>query len=176
LWTEATGGDKVRIIGVWDAPEEARRVGEEIERLEREGLPLDRIAILVRAQFQTREFEDRFISIGLAYRIVGGFRFYERAEIRDALAYLRPDRPAVRIWPSSASTTPKRGLGDKTLEKLHRFARAQAMPLAAAALAICDSDELPARARHAAGAGARSGAGAICRAAPPGRPRAHGAG
>ena len=148
LWTEATGGDKVRVIGVWDAPEEARRVGEEIERLEREGLPLDRIAILVRAQFQTREFEDRFISIGLSYRIVGGFRFYERAEIRDAMAYLRQiaqasdDLAFERIY-----NTPKRGLGDKTLEKLHRFARAQGMPLAAAALAICDTDELPARAR-----------------------------
>ncbi|MGE3691641.1 MAG: ATP-dependent helicase, partial [Novosphingobium sp.] len=89
LWTERNGGDKLRVIGVWDGPEEARRVGEEIERLEREGAPLDKVAILVRAQFQTREFEDRFIAIGLAYRIVGGFRFYERAEIRDALAYLR---------------------------------------------------------------------------------------
>lgn len=148
LWTETTGGDKVRVIGVWDAPEEARRLGEEIERLDREGLTLDRIAILVRAQFQTREIEDRFISIGLAYRIVGGFRFYERAEIRDALAYLRliaqgaDDLAFERIY-----NTPKRGLGDKTLEKLHRYARAQQMPLAAAALAIVDTDELPARAR-----------------------------
>ena len=148
LWTEATGGDKVRVIGVWDAPEEARRVGEEIERLEREGLPLDRIAILVRAQFQTREFEDRFISIGLAYRIIGGFRFYERAEIRDALAYLRIiAQPSDDLAFERIYNTPKRGLGDKTLEKLHRFARAQAMPLAAAALAIVDTDELPARAR-----------------------------
>src|SRR5690606_10668847 len=89
LWTERSGGDKVRVIGVWDGPEEARRVGDEIERLEREGAPLDRMAILVRAQFQTREIEDRFITIGLNYRIIGGFRFYERAEIRDALAYLR---------------------------------------------------------------------------------------
>ena len=89
LWTELPAGEKVRVIGVWDAPEEARRVGEEIERLEAEGAPLDEVAILVRAQYQTREFEDRFIQIGLNYRIVGGFRFYERAEIRDALAYLR---------------------------------------------------------------------------------------
>ena len=149
LWTETTGGDKVRVIGVWDAPEEARRVGEEIERLEREGLPLDRIAILVRAQFQTREFEDRFIAIGLAYRIIGGFRFYERAEIRDALAYLRLiAQPADDLAFERIYNTPKRGLGDKTLEKLHRFARAQAIPLAAAALAITDSDELPAKARN----------------------------
>ncbi|HAD16988.1 MAG TPA: DNA helicase II, partial [Erythrobacter sp.] len=78
LWTELPAGEKVRVIGVWDAPEEARRVGEEIERLEAEGAPLDEVAILVRAQYQTREFEDRFIQIGLNYRIVGGFRFYER--------------------------------------------------------------------------------------------------
>jgi len=148
LWTEATGGDKLRVIGVWDAPEEARRVGEEIERLQREGLPLTKVAILVRAQFQTREFEDRFISIGLPYRIVGGFRFYERAEIRDALAYLRliaqpnDDLAFERIY-----NTPKRGLGDKTLEKLHRFARAANIPLALAAIQICDTDEIPARAR-----------------------------
>jgi len=148
LWTQSTGGDKVKVIGVWDAAEEARRVGEDIERLEREGLSLDRIAILVRAQFQTREFEDRFISIGLNYKIIGGFRFYERAEIRDALAYLRLiAQPSDDLAFERIYNTPKRGLGDKTLEKLHRFARAQVQPLAAAALAICDTDELPAKAR-----------------------------
>jgi len=149
LWTEAHAGDKVRVIGVWDGPEEARRVGEEIERLEREGARLDRTAILVRAQFQTRELEDRFIQIGLAYRIVGGFRFYERAEIRDALAYLRliaqgsDDLAFERIV-----NTPKRGLGDKALEKIHRQARAAGTPLLRAALDVCDTDELPARARN----------------------------
>ncbi len=148
LWTERDGGDRLRVIGVWDATEEARRLGEEIERLEREGCPLDAIAILVRAQFQTREIEDRFLQIGLAYRIVGGFRFYERAEVRDALAYLRliaspsDDLAFERIW-----NTPKRGLGDKTLEKLHRFARAQGLSMLRAALDITDTDELPARAR-----------------------------
>src|SRR5204862_158906 len=86
LWTEIDAGEKVRVIGVWDGPEEARRVGDEIESAQRDGTSLDDIAILVRAQHQTREFEDRFIAIGLPYRIVGGFRFYERAEIRDALA------------------------------------------------------------------------------------------
>ena len=79
----------MKVIGVWDGPEEARLVGDKAERLAREGASLNDMAILVRAQFQTREFEDRFIAIGLPYRIVGGFRFYERAEIRDALAYLR---------------------------------------------------------------------------------------
>ncbi len=149
LWTERHAGDKVRVIGVWDAPEEARRVGEEIERLEREGAPLDQVAILVRAQYQTREFEDRFIAIGLNYKIIGGFRFYERAEIRDALAYLRViAQPSDDLAFERIYNTPKRGLGAKALEKLHVHARRRGMPLAAAALEISDSDELPARARN----------------------------
>ena len=148
LWTEQGGGDKVRVIGVWDGPEEARRVGEEIERLEREGASLEKVAILVRAQYQTREFEDRFIQVGLAYRIIGGFRFYERAEIRDALAYLRViAQPADDLAFERIHNQPKRGLGAKALETMHRHARATGMPLAAAALELADSDELPARAR-----------------------------
>jgi DNA helicase-2/ATP-dependent DNA helicase PcrA len=148
LWTELPEGQKVRVIGVWDAPEEARRVGEEIERLEREGLPLEQVAILVRAQYQTREFEDRFIQIGLNYRIVGGFRFYERAEIRDALAYLRViAQPSDDLAFERIHNQPKRGLGARALEAMHRHARAQGLPLAAAALELADSDELPARAR-----------------------------
>jgi DNA helicase-2/ATP-dependent DNA helicase PcrA len=152
LWTNANGGDMVRVIGVWDAPEEARRVGEAIERLESEGANLDQVAILVRAQYQTREFEDRFIQIGVNYRIIGGFRFYERAEIRDALAYLRviaqpqDDLAFERIY-----NQPKRGLGAKTLEKLHQHARRVQLPLAAAALDLAGSDELPARAANTIG-------------------------
>ncbi|HCJ42455.1 MAG TPA: DNA helicase II, partial [Erythrobacter sp.] len=127
----------------------ARRVGEEIERLESEGAPLDQIAILVRAQYQTREFEDRFIQIGLNYRIVGGFRFYERAEIRDALAYLRViAQPADDLAFERIYNQPKRGLGAKTLEAMRRHARQLQMPLAAASLDLCDTDELPARARN----------------------------
>ncbi|WP_370191619.1 ATP-dependent helicase [Qipengyuania sp.] len=149
LWTELPAGDKVRVIGVWDAPEEARRVGEEIERLEAEGAPLDQVAILVRAQYQTREFEDRFIQIGLNYRIVGGFRFYERAEIRDALAYLRTiAQPADDLAFERIYNQPKRGLGAKTLEAMRRHARRTQAPLAAASLDLCDSDELPARAKN----------------------------
>ena len=149
LWTQLPEGRKVRVIGVWDAPEEARRVGEEIERLEREGASLEQVAILVRAQYQTREFEDRFIQIGLSYRIIGGFRFYERAEIRDALAYLRVvSQPADDLAFERIYNQPKRGLGAKTLEKMHQHARAQGIPLAAAALQLADSDELPARARN----------------------------
>ncbi|MBA4162472.1 MAG: DNA helicase II [Novosphingobium sp.] len=149
LWTEKNGGDKLRVIGVWDGPEEARRVGDEAERLEREGASLNQLAILVRAQFQTREFEDRFIAIGLGYKIVGGFRFYERAEIRDALAYLRIiAQPSDDLAFERIYNTPKRGLGDKTLEKMHRHARARGIPLSLAAVEIIDTDELPPRARN----------------------------
>ncbi len=149
LWTEKPEGEKLRVIGVWDGPEEARRVGEEAEALMRGGIRLADAAILVRAQFQTREFEDRFIQIGLNYRIVGGFRFYERAEIRDALAYLRViAQPSDDLAFERMYNTPKRGLGQKALERLHRHARQSDMPLAAAALDICDTDEMPARARN----------------------------
>ncbi|HKX99175.1 MAG TPA: 3'-5' exonuclease, partial [Steroidobacteraceae bacterium] len=124
------------------------RIGEELESLQRQRISLDRTAILVRAQFQTREFEDRFIAIGMPYRIVGGFRFYERAEIRDALAYLRLiEQPADDLAFERIYNTPKRGLGTKALEKLHVHARRRGLPLAAAAIEIVDTDELPARAR-----------------------------
>ena len=146
LWTEVNGGDKVKVIGVWDAPEEARRVGEAIERLEREGAALNQVAILVRAQYQTREFEDRFIQIGINYRIIGGFRFYERAEIRDALAYLRLiAQPQDDLAFERIHNQPKRGLGAKALEAMHSHARRTGLPLAAAALQLADSDELPKR-------------------------------
>ncbi|MBX7515114.1 UvrD-helicase domain-containing protein [Qipengyuania sp. GH38] len=149
LWTELPAGEKVRVVGVWDGPEEARRVGEAIERLESEGAPLDEIAILVRAQYQTREFEDRFIQIGLNYRIVGGFRFYERAEIRDMLAYLRViSQPADDLAFERIYNQPKRGLGAKTLEMMQRHARRTQAPLAAASLDLAETDELPARARN----------------------------
>lgn len=149
LWTELDAGEKVRVTGVWDGPEEARRIGEELDSLQRQGVSLDRTAILVRAQFQTREFEDRFISTGLPYRIVGGFRFYERAEIRDALAYLRlvnsasDDLAFERIV-----NTPKRGLGDKALSRIHLYARAQGISLFSAASRLVETDELTPQARR----------------------------
>jgi DNA helicase-2/ATP-dependent DNA helicase PcrA len=152
LWTEAGEGEKVRVIGVWDGPEEARRIGEMIEDHQRRGGSLDDCAILVRAQFQTREFEDRFIAIGLPYRIVGGFRFYERQEIRDALAYLRVvNQPADDLAFERIVNTPKRGLGDKALSKVHALARATGAPLTLAAARILDSDELTPQARRALG-------------------------
>ena len=152
LWTEHQAGDKVQVVGVWDGPEEARRVGEEVEALQRGGTPISDAAILVRAQFQTREFEDRFIAIGLPYRIVGGFRFYERAEIRDALAYLRAiTQPADDLAFERIVNTPKRGLGDKAVAKVHTLARAAGVPLMQAAAQILDSDELTPQARRALG-------------------------
>ena len=149
LWTELDAGDKVRVVGVWDGPEEARRIGEELETLQHRKVSLDRAAILVRAQFQTREFEDRFIAIGMPYRIVGGFRFYERAEIRDALAYLRLiQSSADDLAFERIVNVPKRGLGDKALARIHQFARAERVPLFQAASRITETDELTPQARR----------------------------
>jgi DNA helicase II / ATP-dependent DNA helicase PcrA len=152
LWTELDAGEKVKVIGVWDGPEEARRVGDEIEAAQRGGKSLNDVAILVRAQHQTREFEDRFISIGLPYKIVGGFRFYERAEIRDALAYLRVvNQPADDLAFERIVNVPKRGLGDKAVAKVHQLARAEGLPLTTAAARILDTDELTPQARRSLG-------------------------
>jgi DNA helicase II / ATP-dependent DNA helicase PcrA len=144
LWTDVdpdgTGGTPVKVIGVWDGPEEARRIGDEIEAAQARGERIDRTAILVRAQFQTREFEERFISIGLPYRIVGGFRFYERAEIRDALAYLRViAQPADDLAFERIVNVPKRGLGDKAVARLHQVARGENVPLTTAAAWLSDA-------------------------------------
>ena len=152
LWTELDAGEKVKVIGVWDGPEEARRVGDEIEACQRAGKSLDDVAILVRAQHQTREFEDRFIAIGMPYKIVGGFRFYERAEIRDALAYLRVvNQPSDDLAFERIVNVPKRGLGDKAVAKVHQLARATGVPLTTAAARILDTDELTAQARRSLG-------------------------
>ncbi|HVJ01650.1 MAG TPA: UvrD-helicase domain-containing protein [Sphingomonas sp.] len=152
LWTEKPEGEKVKVLGIWDGPEEARRVGEEIESLQRGGMSLDDMAILVRAQHQTREFEDRFIAIGLPYRIIGGFRFYERQEIRDALAYLRiVAQPSDDLAFERIVNVPKRGLGDKALAKVHQFARAEGLPLTSAGARILDTDELTPQARRSLG-------------------------
>jgi DNA helicase II / ATP-dependent DNA helicase PcrA len=152
LFTNLPQGDKVKVIGVWDGPEEARRVGEEIEDWQRKSGSLDSVAILIRAQYQSREFEDRFIAIGLPYKIVGGFRFYERAEIRDALAYLRlVNQPSDDLALERIINVPKRGLGDKAVAKVQQLARANNTPLSAAAALILDTDELTPQARRALG-------------------------
>jgi len=152
LFTDLSEGDKVRVIAVWDGPEEARRVGDEIESWQRSGGSLDESAILVRAQHQTREFEDRFIAIGMPYKIVGGFRFYERAEIRDALAYLRLiNQPSDDLALERIINVPKRGLGDKAVAKVQMLARQTNVPLMTAAARILDTDELTPQARRALG-------------------------
>jgi DNA helicase-2/ATP-dependent DNA helicase PcrA len=155
LRTEDEAGHKVQVTSCWDSEEEARAVGEEIEALQRDdgtGKPhsLDEIAILVRASFQMREFEDRFVTLGLPYRVIGGPRFYERQEIRDALAYLRvihsgsDDLAFERIV-----NVPKRGLGDATVQSLHEHTRKRRIPLTAAARAIIETDELKPKPRGA---------------------------
>ncbi|MBV6487491.1 MAG: ATP-dependent DNA helicase Rep [Pseudorhodoplanes sp.] len=143
LRTEDEPGEKVTVTGAWDSEEEARAIGDEIEALQRKSHKLDEIAILVRASFQMREFEDRFVTLGLPYRVIGGPRFYERAEIRDALAYLRViHSPADDLAFERIVNVPRRGLGDATLKVLHDHARARRVPLTEAARAIVETDEL----------------------------------
>jgi DNA helicase-2/ATP-dependent DNA helicase PcrA len=150
LRTEDEEGEKVTVTGAWDSEEEARGIGEEIEELQRHGHALNEIAILVRASFQMREFEDRFVTLGLPYRVIGGPRFYERAEIRDALAYLRViSSPADDLAFERIVNVPKRGLGDATLQLLHDHARRRKIPLTAAARAVVETDELKPKARGA---------------------------
>ncbi|MGR9129978.1 ATP-dependent helicase [Rhizobium leguminosarum] len=141
---------KVQVHASWDSEEEARAIGEEIEQLQRGKHLLNDVAILVRASFQMREFEDRFVTLGLNYRVIGGPRFYERLEIRDAMAYFRlvaqasDDLAFERII-----NTPKRGLGDTTVRALHDYARARDIPMLAAAADIIETDELKPKARKA---------------------------
>ncbi len=135
LWTQETLGEKLRLIGHWDGEEEARWIGEEVEALQRGGrglglMGLDDIAILVRASHQMRAFEDRFLTIGLPYRVIGGPRFYERQEIRDAMAYFRlAVSPEDDLAFERIINTPKRGLGDKAQADLQRAARLAGVPL-----------------------------------------------
>ena len=148
LRTEDVDGEKVTVTGAWDSEEEARAIGEEIEELQRGGHKLNDIAILVRASFQMREFEDRFVTLGLSYRVIGGPRFYERAEIRDALAYLRViNSPADDLAFERIVNVPKRGLGDATVQMLHDHARKRRIPLSEAARAVVETDELKPKAR-----------------------------
>jgi DNA helicase II / ATP-dependent DNA helicase PcrA len=148
LRTEDVDGEKVTVTGSWDSEEEARAIGEEIEELHRGGHKLNDIAILVRASFQMREFEDRFVTLGLPYRVIGGPRFYERAEIRDALAYLRViNSPADDLAFERIVNVPKRGLGDATVQMLHDHGRKRRIPLTEAARAVVETDELKPKAR-----------------------------
>src|SRR3569832_1382916 len=152
LWTEGDSGEQLRVQGVWDAEEEARNDAAEAEDLHRQGARFGDMAMLVRASFQMRDFEDRFISLGLPYRVIGGPRFYERAVIRDAMAYLRliaqgdDDLAFERIV-----NKPKRGIGAASVATLHAYARNRQLPLLAAARETPDTDELPPKARKALG-------------------------
>src|SRR5271166_3546301 len=149
LFTEASIGERPTVTSVWDSQEEARVVGESIEAAQRRGVSLDDVAILVRASFQMREFEERFIALGLPYKVIGGPRFYERAEIRDALAYLRcvaqadDDLAFERIY-----NTPKRGLGEAALAILHEHGRRTGASLMRAARMLIETEELKARPRQ----------------------------
>src|SRR5450432_408079 len=150
LRTEDVDGEKVTVTGSWDSEEEARAIGEEIEELQRGGHKLNDVAILVRASFQMREFEDRFVTLGLPYRVIGGPRFYERAEIRDALAYLRVINSAADdLAFERIVNVPKRGLGDATIQLLHDHARKRRVPLTEAARAVSATDELKPKPRNA---------------------------
>jgi DNA helicase-2/ATP-dependent DNA helicase PcrA len=134
---------KVFVHAAWDSEEEARAVGDTIEQAQRNGHALNDMAILVRASFQTREFEDRFITLGLNYRVIGGLRFYERMEIRDALAYLRVvAQGADDLAFERIVNVPKRGLGESTIAQIHATARALHIPMLEAAAKLAESDEL----------------------------------
>jgi DNA helicase II / ATP-dependent DNA helicase PcrA len=152
LFTERSNPDdeKVHVHAAWDSEEEARAVGEEIEQLQRGKHNLNDMAILVRASFQMREFEDRFVTLGLNYRVIGGPRFYERLEIRDAMAYFRlVCQPADDLAFERIINTPKRGLGETSVRTLHDYARARDIPMLAAASEMIETDELKPKARKA---------------------------
>uniref|UniRef100_UPI0035AFF06C ATP-dependent helicase n=1 Tax=Brevundimonas sp. TaxID=1871086 RepID=UPI0035AFF06C len=150
LWTEETSGDKVRVRGVWDGEAEARLIADEIETARKAGLNYRDMAVLVRASFQMRAFEERFVMLAIPYTVIGGPRFFERAEIRDAHAYLRlilsedDDLAFERIV-----NVPKRGIGDTSVQKILTIARENGVSAMQAVGALLGSDELQARTRTA---------------------------
>ncbi len=151
LWTEGEDGEKLRLIGHWDGEEEARWIGDEIEAMERgtrgmEAISPEGMAILVRASHQMRAFEDRFLTIGLPYRVIGGPRFYERMEIRDAMAYFRVVvSPDDDLAFERIVNTPKRGLGDKAMQKMQTMARTNGVSLIEGARLCLDTKSLTGR-------------------------------
>ena len=146
LKTDLTEGDKVILRGHWDGDEEARTIGEDIEALQIKKTNLDEIAILVRAAFLMRAFEDRFITLGLPYRVIGGPRFYERAEIRDAMAYLKITKsPDNDLAFERIINVPKRGIGATSVKKMHEFARDNRVSLYRAAQAMSQTGDLTKR-------------------------------
>lgn len=143
LWAEAGDGEKIAVRGLWDGQAEARWVGEEAEQIQRKGVSLNNVAILVRAGFQTREFEERFIQLGVPYRVIGGPRFYERQEIRDVLAYLRVVmQPADDLALERIINLPKRGIGDSTVNTLYAYGRMHGICLYDSIMDLTQTDEL----------------------------------
>jgi DNA helicase-2/ATP-dependent DNA helicase PcrA len=150
LWTGMNGGELVKICAVWDGEEEARSIGDEIEVRQSKEQNLEEMAILVRAGFQMREFEERMINLGIPYRVIGGPRFYERHETRDAIAYLRVvNSPDDDLAFERIINVPKRGLGQATVQAIHQLARAQSMPMYEASRLIVQTDEIKPKARSA---------------------------
>jgi len=150
LRTDSSAGEKVGVQGCWDDEEEARVIGEDIEQLQRQGQNSSEIAILVRASFQMRALEDRFITLGLPYRVVGGPRFYERQEIKDATSYFDVTlNPANDLKFERILNVPRRGLGESSWRLLHQVARAQNVPLMQAARLIVETEELKPKSRKA---------------------------
>ncbi|MEW5964478.1 MAG: UvrD-helicase domain-containing protein [Pseudomonadota bacterium] len=150
LYTDDTLGAKVTVASMWDDEQEAREIAGDIESLQRAEHRLSEIAILVRASFQMRAFEDRFVSLGVPYRVVGGPRFYERAEIKDAIAYLEiTHNPVNDLKLERIVNVPKRGIGDTSFKRVHELARARAIPLYQASREIVESEDLPGKARRA---------------------------
>ncbi len=148
LWTGIDAGDKVGVQGVWDGEEEARVICGEVEAKQRDGHSLEQMAVLVRAGFQTREFEERLITLGIPYRVIGGPRFYERQETRDAIAYFRVIvSPDDDLAFERIVNVPKRGLGQATLQSIHQLARGQGVSLYDACRVITETDDLRPRAR-----------------------------
>ncbi len=149
---DAQGGEKISIVELWDSDEEARMVGNRIEEMRRNGDSLAEMAVLVRAGFQTRAFEERLITLGVPYRVVGGLRFYERAEIRDAIAYMRATvQPADDLAFERIVNVPRRGVGDAALRTMHETARAMAIPLQAAAAHLVQTAGLKGKLKEAIG-------------------------
>ncbi|MCS5597791.1 MAG: UvrD-helicase domain-containing protein [Alphaproteobacteria bacterium] len=143
LWSDGGDGEKLVVKGLWDGDSEARWIGEKIEELQHKGQILNQIAILVRAGFQMRSFEERLIALGINYRVIGGPRFYERAEIRDALAYLRvTTQPNDDLAFERIINLPKRGIGKATIEMLYAHARGAGISLFQAVCDLCETDEL----------------------------------
>ncbi len=148
LWTDDDEGEMLRVRGLWDGEAEARFVGEEVEDLQRKGQKLDQMAILVRTGAMTREFEERFLTLAIPYKVIGGARFYERLEIRDALAYLRlVNSPDDSLAFERAINTPKRGLGPAAVRVVHELSRQMNISLFNAAREIVQTDELRPAAR-----------------------------